>query len=91
MAGAETMRAACRQVKPLMSTDFWEARRRALALYKAFYRFTPYIGKFYYSLKSYIDLIIIMNRLFVIVTYLSRSRNLRQSQPNLIEIDIMLA
>ncbi|XP_028162863.1 NADH dehydrogenase [ubiquinone] 1 alpha subcomplex subunit 6-like [Ostrinia furnacalis] len=49
MAGAarETVRAACREVRPIMSTDFWEARRRVLGLYKAFYRYVPYIIKYF--------------------------------------------
>ena len=35
-----------RQVKPLLSVDRTEARRRVLNLYKAWYRQIPYVGKF---------------------------------------------
>ncbi|RVE40820.1 hypothetical protein evm_014530 [Chilo suppressalis] len=52
MAGRETMKTTCRVVKPLMSTDFCEARRRAIGLYRAFYRYIPYIHKYFDIPKS---------------------------------------
>ncbi|XP_053609226.1 NADH dehydrogenase [ubiquinone] 1 alpha subcomplex subunit 6-like [Plodia interpunctella] len=47
MAGKETVKSACKSVKTVMSTDFWEARRRALGLYRACYRYIPYIIKYF--------------------------------------------
>ncbi|CAD0201339.1 unnamed protein product [Chrysodeixis includens] len=38
---------ATRAVRPLMSSDFCEARRRALGLYRAIYRYIPYILKYF--------------------------------------------
>lgn len=38
---------AVRQVKPLLSVDKGEARRRVVTLYKAWYRQIPYIRKFF--------------------------------------------
>ncbi|XP_047483899.1 NADH dehydrogenase [ubiquinone] 1 alpha subcomplex subunit 6-like [Penaeus chinensis] len=43
MASARTIRAAARQVKPILSVDQGEARKRVLNLYKAWYRQIPYI------------------------------------------------
>ncbi|CAH1638210.1 unnamed protein product [Spodoptera littoralis] len=34
-------------VRPLMSKDCKEARRRAIGLYRAFYRYIPYIIKYF--------------------------------------------
>lgn len=39
------VKSATRQVKPLLSLDKLEARRRVLSLYKAWYRQIPYVGK----------------------------------------------
>ncbi|XP_060803540.1 NADH dehydrogenase [ubiquinone] 1 alpha subcomplex subunit 6-like [Amyelois transitella] len=47
MAANETVKAACKTAKAVMSTDFWEARRRVLGLYRAFYRYIPYIIKYF--------------------------------------------
>lgn len=45
---AQTTRVTAKHVKPLLSLDRDEARRRAINLYKAWYRQLPYIGTFYY-------------------------------------------
>ncbi|KAI8436801.1 hypothetical protein MSG28_010262 [Choristoneura fumiferana] len=37
----------CKIVRPLMSTDYCEAHRRVIGLYRAFYRYIPYIVKFH--------------------------------------------
>ncbi|KAG6443781.1 NADH dehydrogenase [ubiquinone] 1 alpha subcomplex subunit 6-like [Manduca sexta] len=52
MAGRETMKAACKRVRPIMSTNFSDARRRALGLYRAFYRYIPYVVKYFDIPKS---------------------------------------
>lgn len=41
---SQTVRSGARQVKPLLSLDNEEARKRALNLYKAWYRQIPLIG-----------------------------------------------
>lgn len=46
MAGREAVKRAVQQVRPILSVDREEARRRALNLYKAWYRQIPYIGKY---------------------------------------------
>lgn len=46
MASREAVKRAVQQVRPILSVDREEARRRALNLYKAWYRQIPYIGKF---------------------------------------------
>lgn len=56
MAGKETVKAVCKIVRPLMSTDYYEARRRALGLYRAFYRYIPYISKLLIYLRPCPDL-----------------------------------
>ncbi|CAD7012255.1 unnamed protein product [Ceratitis capitata] len=43
MAGREAVRKAVQQVRPILSVDREEARKRALNLYKAWYRQIPYI------------------------------------------------
>lgn len=45
MAGREAVKRAVQQVRPILSVDREEARKRALNLYKAWYRQIPYIGK----------------------------------------------
>lgn len=45
MATRETVKRAFKQVKPILSTDREEARRRVLNLYRAWYRQVPYIGE----------------------------------------------
>lgn len=46
MATREAAKRALRQVKPILSTDREEARKRVLNLYKAWYRQIPYIGEY---------------------------------------------
>lgn len=46
MAGRELVRKTVQQVRPILSVDSEEARRRVLSLYKAWYRQIPYIGKY---------------------------------------------
>lgn len=41
---SQAARAGFREVKPLLSIDREEARKRVLNLYKAWYRELPYIG-----------------------------------------------
>ncbi|KAH8375395.1 hypothetical protein KR200_003325 [Drosophila serrata] len=43
MAGREAVKRAVQQVRPILSVDREEARKRALNLYKAWYRQIPYI------------------------------------------------
>lgn len=45
MAGREAVKRAVQQVRPILSVDREEARKRALNLYKAWYRQIPYVGK----------------------------------------------
>ncbi|RZC34936.1 Complex1 LYR 1 domain containing protein [Asbolus verrucosus] len=45
-------RACTKQVRPILSTDHHEARRRVLNLYKAWYRQLPYVVKQYDIPKS---------------------------------------
>ncbi|KAJ0176622.1 hypothetical protein K1T71_007801 [Dendrolimus kikuchii] len=47
MSGSGSIKTACKTVRPLMSSDFCEARRRVLSLYRAFYRYIPYIIKYF--------------------------------------------
>ncbi len=44
---AKVVRGGARQVKPILSLDREEARRRVLNLYKAWYRQIPFIGMFH--------------------------------------------
>ncbi len=46
------VKSATRQVKPLLSLDKVEARRRVLNLYKAWYRQIPYVGKLEISIAQ---------------------------------------
>lgn len=46
MAGREAVKRTVQQVRPILSIDKEEARKRVLNLYKAWYRQIPYIGKF---------------------------------------------
>lgn len=41
---SQSVRATIKQVKPILSVDKAEARKRVLNLYKAWYRQLPYIG-----------------------------------------------
>lgn len=45
MAGREAVKRTLQQVRPILSVDKDEARRRVLTLYKAWHRQIPYIGK----------------------------------------------
>lgn len=45
MAGREVVRKTLQQVRPILSVDNDEARRRVLSLYKAWYRQIPYVGE----------------------------------------------
>lgn len=45
MAAREAAKSAVRHVKPILSVNNEEARKRVLNLYKAWYRQIPYIGK----------------------------------------------
>lgn len=47
MAGREAVKRTIQQVRPILSIDKEEARKRVLNLYKAWYRQIPYIGKFF--------------------------------------------
>ena len=48
MASAVTtpLKSGLKQVRPLLSADNAEARKRVLNLYKAWYRHIPYMGNF---------------------------------------------
>lgn len=46
MAGREIVRKTVQQVRPILSVDSEEARRRVLSLYKAWYRQIPYVGEY---------------------------------------------
>lgn len=50
MAGREAVKRTIQQVRPILSIDKEEARKRVLNLYKAWYRQIPYIGKFLFKL-----------------------------------------
>ncbi|XP_055855156.1 NADH dehydrogenase [ubiquinone] 1 alpha subcomplex subunit 6 [Episyrphus balteatus] len=52
MAGREAVKRAVQQVRPILSVDREEARKRALNLYKAWYRQIPYIVMDYDIPKS---------------------------------------
>ncbi|XP_067627901.1 NADH dehydrogenase [ubiquinone] 1 alpha subcomplex subunit 6 [Eurosta solidaginis] len=52
MAGREAVRKAVQQARPILSVDRDEARKRALNLYKAWYRQIPYIVMDYDIPKS---------------------------------------
>ena len=45
MSASKVAKTAFREVKPLLSVDREEARRRVFNLYKAWYRQIPYIGE----------------------------------------------
>lgn len=44
MAARQAVQQAVKQVRPVLSTDSAEAKRRVLSLYRAWYRQIPYIG-----------------------------------------------
>lgn len=46
MAGREVARKTLQKVRPILSVDNDEARRRVLSLYKAWYRQVPYLGEY---------------------------------------------
>ena len=43
---SQTLRKGVKQVKPILSLNKEEARRRVISLYRAWYRQVPYIGKY---------------------------------------------
>jgi hypothetical protein len=45
MASRGAISQAMKQVRPILSVDKEEARKRVLNLYKAWYRQIPYVGK----------------------------------------------
>lgn len=45
MARQETVKRVIQQVRPILSVDKEEARRRVFNLYKAWYRHLPYVGE----------------------------------------------
>ncbi|XP_050304832.1 NADH dehydrogenase [ubiquinone] 1 alpha subcomplex subunit 6-like [Anthonomus grandis grandis] len=53
---AQAVRSTVKQVKPILSLDKEEARKRVLTLYKAWYRQIPYIVKQYDIPKSEVQL-----------------------------------
>lgn len=44
MSGGTLLRRSVKQVRPILSLDKEEARKRVLNLYKAWYRQLPYVG-----------------------------------------------
>lgn len=46
MAAREPIRRVVQQVRPILSTDREEARRRVINLYRAWYRSCPFIGEY---------------------------------------------
>lgn len=46
MAAREPVKRVIQQVRPILSVDRDEARRRVLSLYKAWYRTIPFMGEF---------------------------------------------
>lgn len=52
MAGREVVKKTLQQVRPILSVDNAEARRRVLALYKAWYRQIPYVGELCFELSG---------------------------------------
>lgn len=66
MAGREAVKRTIQQVRPILSIDKEEARKRVLNLYKAWYRQIPYIGKFF---KTYLRNSIIMSQIRTRKTY----------------------
>lgn len=46
MASSSVLKSGVKQVRPLLSIDNAEARKRVLNLYKAWYRQIPYIGQY---------------------------------------------
>lgn len=68
MAGREAVKTALKQVKPILSTDREEARKRVLNLYKAWYRQVPYIGEFLnQSIKSNLCYVIVCLQILISV------------------------
>lgn len=57
MAAKEPVKRIIQQVRPILSTDREEARRRVVSLYKAWYRTIPFIGELKNQNKVYVELI----------------------------------
>lgn len=53
MATSKAAQVVTRQVRPILSLDHNESRRRALALYKAWYRQIPHTGKTTVTYNTY--------------------------------------
>jgi len=51
MASQKAARKVLQQVRPILSVDQSEARKRVFNLYKAWYRQIPYIGRYRIYLK----------------------------------------
>ncbi|XP_061728239.1 NADH dehydrogenase [ubiquinone] 1 alpha subcomplex subunit 6-like [Cydia pomonella] len=60
----KSYQAAFKRVRPLMSTDCFEARRRVISLYKAVYRYIPWIVKYYDIPKNENDVRLKVRELF---------------------------
>lgn len=58
-AAGSVIKSGVKQVKPLLSVDNAEARKRVLQLYKAWYRQVPYIGT--YNLNIYKNIHVFFN------------------------------
>ena len=46
MASRQAIKTAVRQVRPILSADRGEARKRVLNLYKTWFRQMPYVGQY---------------------------------------------
>lgn len=44
--------AGCKIAKPIFSTNYCEAHIRVMSLYKAYYRYIPYISEFFSCLYN---------------------------------------
>lgn len=51
MAAKEPVKRVIQQVRPLLSLDREDARRRVLSLYKAWYRTIPFIGELTFKIN----------------------------------------
>jgi hypothetical protein len=68
MASQEAVRKVVQQVRPILSVDSSEARKRVFNLYKAWYRQIPYVGRYsiYVKIKDIINAITTSTRRFSI-------------------------
>jgi hypothetical protein len=51
-AAKEPVKRVIQQVRPILSVDRDEARRRVLSLYKAWFRTVPFVGEIIYYLHQ---------------------------------------